>query len=93
MGDHFEGIKGYEAYAGAAGALRRMGSTGFLDGFLDATCHGTPQQIIDRYRARWDLIGPFEAAPAFRFGGIPFDEAAASMRLFASEVLPELHSW
>lgn len=93
MGDHFQGMKGYEAYAGAAGALRRMGSTGFLNGFLDATCYGTPQQIIDKYRARLDLLGPFEAAPAFRFGGIPFDEAQASMALFAAEVLPELHRW
>jgi len=93
MGDHFEGMKGYDAYATAAGALRRMGTTGFLGGFLDATAHGTPEQIIATYRTRWELLGPFEAAPAFRFGGIPFDEAEASMRLFAAEVLPELASW
>lgn len=93
MGDHFEGLKGYGAYASAAGALRRMGESGFLGGFLDATAHGTPEQILEAYRARWDLIGRFEAAPAFRFGGIPFDEAEASMRLFAAEVLPELRSW
>ncbi len=93
MGDHFADLKGYEAYAGAAGALRRMGESGFLVGFLKATAHGTPEQVIEQYRARWDLIGPFEAAPAFRFGGIPFDQAEASMRLFAAEVLPELHSW
>ena len=93
MGDHFAGMKGYESYAGAAGALRRMGATGFLKGFLDATCHGTPRQILEKYRARWELIGPFEAAPAFRFGGIPFAEAEAGMRLFAREVLPELRSW
>jgi alkanesulfonate monooxygenase SsuD/methylene tetrahydromethanopterin reductase-like flavin-dependent oxidoreductase (luciferase family) len=93
MGDHFAGMKGYESYAGAAGALRRMGATGFLNGFLDATCHGTPQQILEKYRARWELIGPFEAAPAFRFGGIPFPEAETGMRLFAREVLPELRTW
>jgi alkanesulfonate monooxygenase SsuD/methylene tetrahydromethanopterin reductase-like flavin-dependent oxidoreductase (luciferase family) len=93
MGDHFKGMKGYESYAGAAGALRRMGDSGFLEGFLQATAHGTPEQIIEQYRARWDLLGPFEAAPAFRFGGIPFEEAQASMRLFAEEVLPELQSW
>jgi len=28
---------------------------------------------------------------AFKFGGIPFDKAQASMRLFAKEVMPELH--
>ncbi len=93
MGDHFKGMAGYEAYAGAAGALARMGSTGFLNGFLDATAHGTPEQVIEKYRARWELLGPFEAAPAFRFGGIPFEEAEASMRLFSEVVLPELKSW
>ena len=93
MGDHFQGMAGYESYAGAAGALRRMGQAGFLDGFLDATAHGTPEQIIAKYRTRRDLLGPFEAAPSFRFGGIPFEQAEASMRLFAEQVLPELKSW
>jgi hypothetical protein len=70
-----------------------MGAAGFMEGFLDATAHGTPEQVIEKYRSRWELLGPFEAAPAFRFGGIPYDEAEASMRLFAREVLPELQSW
>jgi alkanesulfonate monooxygenase SsuD/methylene tetrahydromethanopterin reductase-like flavin-dependent oxidoreductase (luciferase family) len=93
MGDHFRDTVGYEAYAVASEVLNRIGATGFLAGFLDATAHGTPEQIIEQYRARWELIGPFEAAPAFRFGGIPDDEAEASLRLFAAEVLPELHRW
>lgn len=93
MGDHFEGLKGYDAYAGAATVLRRMGDTGLMKGFLDATASGTPDQILEKYRARYDLLGGFEAAPAFRFGGIPFDEAEAGMRLFAAEVLPVLKSW
>ena len=59
----------------------------------NATASGTPEQVIEKYRARWELLGPFEAAPAFRFGGIPFAEAEASMRLFAREVLPELQRW
>ncbi|MEO5901330.1 MAG: LLM class flavin-dependent oxidoreductase [Ilumatobacteraceae bacterium] len=93
MGDHFEGMKGYDAYASAATVLQRVGESGFLDGFLKATASGTPEQILANYRARWELLGGFEAAPAFRFGGVPFDEAEASMRLFAAEVLPELKSW
>ena len=93
MGHHFEGMTGYESYAGAADVIRRVGEAGFLEGYLDATAHGTPDQILERYRARWDLIGPFEAAPAFRFGGIPFDEAEVGMRLFAEEVMPVLKSW
>ncbi len=93
MGDHFQGMKGYDSYADAAPILRKIGESGFLQGFLDATASGTPEQIIAKYRARWELLGPFEAAPAFRFGGVPFEEAEAGMRLFAAEVLPELRSW
>ena len=93
MGDHFEGLKGYDAYAGAATVLKRMGESGFMKGFLEATASGTPEQILETYRARYELLGGFEAAPAFRFGGIPFEEAEAGMRLFAAEVLPELQSW
>ena len=32
-------------------------------------------------------------AACFRYGGMPQDEALASMRLFAERVLPELKSW
>ena len=74
MGDHFEGLKGYDAYASAATVLRRMGETGFMKGFLDATASGTPDHILETYRARWELLGPFEAAPAFRFGGVPYED-------------------
>jgi hypothetical protein len=93
MGDHFADTKGYEAYASASTVLNRVGMTGLLDGFLSATCYGTPEQIIEKYHARRELIGDFEAAPAFRFGGIPFDEAKASLTLFANEVVPELKRW
>jgi hypothetical protein len=39
------------------------------------------------------VIGEFELDAAFRFGGIPYDTAEASLRLFAKEVLPVLKTW
>ncbi len=41
-GDITDGQVYRESYAGAVGALVRMGSTAFIAGFLDATAHGTP---------------------------------------------------
>ena len=35
----------------------------------------------------------FELDTAFRFGGIPYPTAEASLKLFAKEVLPVLQSW
>jgi alkanesulfonate monooxygenase SsuD/methylene tetrahydromethanopterin reductase-like flavin-dependent oxidoreductase (luciferase family) len=93
MGDHFEHTKGYDAYASAADSLRKMGAEGFLNGFCKAAAHGTPDQVIEQMATRRATIGDFELCTAFRFGGIPYDEAEASMRLFAAEVLPELHRW
>ena len=87
--DHFKNLHRYAAYAGAAGALQRMGASGFFDGFLRATAHGTPARIIAKYCARMELLGPFEAAPRALFDGAPFDEASAGMCLFAAQVLLE----
>ncbi|MGB5758242.1 MAG: LLM class flavin-dependent oxidoreductase [Acidimicrobiales bacterium] len=93
MGDHFAGIDGYEAYAKASQVLNKIGESGFLQGFMDACAHGTPEQIIENFRARRELIGPFELATCFRYGGIPIDQAEASMQLFAAEVLPVIKRW
>lgn len=93
MGDHFAGIKGYDAYASAAKVLQKIGKEGMLSGFLKATATGTPDQILRKLEERRDLMGDFELASSFRYGGIPYDEADASMRLYAKEVLPVLHSW
>ncbi len=93
MGDHFADLRGYDAYAAASGALNRMGESGFLSGFLSATAYGTPDQIIEKLTERRELIGDFEFAPAFRFGGLPQEQAIASLELFAAEVLPTLKTW
>ena len=93
MGDHFADIKGYDAYASAAKVLQKIGEGGMLEGFLKATATGTPDQILRSLSDRRELMGTFELASSFRYGGIPYDEAEASMRLFAKEVLPVLQSW
>jgi hypothetical protein len=93
MGDHFAVTEGYDAYAKAAEVLRRVGESGFLDMFMTATAWGTPDQILANLEARRELIGPFEYTTSFRYGGIPYEEATASMQLFASEVLPVVQSW
>ena len=93
MGDHFAVTEGYAAYAKAAEVLKRVGESGFLKMFMGATSWGTPDQILANLEERRATIGPFEFTTAFRYGGIPFEEAEASMRLFAEEVLPVLKSW
>lgn len=92
-GSHFATTRGYAAYAQAADVLRRIGESGFLKGFMQAAAWGTPDQVLATFEARRKLLGPFELATSFRFGGIPYATAEQSLRLFAREVLPVLKTW
>ena len=93
MGGHFASTKGYAAYAAASKSLNKMGKDGFLKGFMSATSWGTPDRILRTLEARRNLLGSYELATSFRFGGVPYQEAERSLRLFAKEVLPVVKSW
>lgn len=91
--DHFKDIPGYTGYGRQAERLQAMGLQSYIDGFLAANAYGTPDQILTRLDERRSLLGAFEECTAFRFGGTPFAEAEASLKLFAAEVLPVLKGW
>lgn len=93
MSDHLEETEGYQGYGDVAKFLRKHGFEKYVENFLAANAYGTPEQMIETLRERYEVIGGFELATCFRFGGIPFGEAEASMRLFAAEVMPELNKW
>jgi alkanesulfonate monooxygenase SsuD/methylene tetrahydromethanopterin reductase-like flavin-dependent oxidoreductase (luciferase family) len=93
MGEHFKTTEGYAAYVQAAEILRRIGESGFLAGFMKAAAWGTPEKVLRSLEYRRQLLGSFEFATTFRFGGIPYAKAEASLRLFAREVLPVLKTW
>jgi len=60
---------------------------------MKAAVWGPPDRILRMLEERRGVVGDFELATSFRFGGIPFPVAEKSMRLFAKEVLPVLQSW
>ena len=93
MGDHFAETSGYQGYDKNAELLRTLGEAGFLKGFLKANAFGTPDQILETLDKRRGDLGAFELATSFRYGGIPYEEAESSLRLFAREVLPVLKGW
>lgn len=93
MGDHLGKTEGYQGYGQQAELLKNIGFDKYVEGFLASNAYGTPDQMLEKFKARYDIIGSFELATCFRFGGIPFEEAQASMQMFASKVLPELKSW
>jgi len=93
MGEHFSDMAGYEGYGKNAEMMRAIGESGFLKGFMRANAYGTPDQILGRLEDRRKALGRFEQSTAFRFGGISYEQAEKSMRLFAKEVLPVLKGW
>jgi len=54
---------------------------------------GTPDRILRKLEERKGIVGEFELATSFRFGGTPYDLAESGLRLYAKEVLPVIHSW
>jgi alkanesulfonate monooxygenase SsuD/methylene tetrahydromethanopterin reductase-like flavin-dependent oxidoreductase (luciferase family) len=90
-GDHFAKTKGYETYAAGAQVIRDEGMEASTQAFVDAQAGiGTPEQIVEKYRHRIEVMGPCNPACAFFYGGMSKETAERSTRLFASEVMPEL---
>jgi alkanesulfonate monooxygenase SsuD/methylene tetrahydromethanopterin reductase-like flavin-dependent oxidoreductase (luciferase family) len=90
-GTHFATTKGYEAYAEGAKAIRDAGLEASTDAYVAVQAGiGTPEQVIDKYRKRREIVGPTSVMATFMYGGMPYDTAERSVRLFASEVIPEL---
>lgn len=93
MGEHLAKTKGYERYGAQAEVLREIGFEKYVEGFQASNAYGTPDEILGRLEARRDIVGDFDMATCFRFGGIPFEQAQESMKLFAEKVIPEVKSW
>lgn len=90
-GSHWRDTKGYEAYQVGADMIREAGMEAAAEAYVEANVYGTPEQIVEKYAYRRDLTGDFMANAAFCFGGLPFDKAEASLKLFGEKVVPELH--
>lgn len=90
-GSHWRETKGYEAYQAGADMIREAGMEAAAQAYVEANAYGTPEQIVAKYAERRELIGDFMANAAFCFGGLPLDQAEASMKLFGEKVVPELH--
>jgi alkanesulfonate monooxygenase SsuD/methylene tetrahydromethanopterin reductase-like flavin-dependent oxidoreductase (luciferase family) len=88
-----QGVKGYEFYTGITRYLDRHGAQGAIDDYVKLMPWGTPDQILEKFEHMRNMIGMNGVMPGFSYGGMPYDVAERSIRLFAEKVLPELKSW
>ena len=72
---------------------KAAGMDGAIAGFMKAAVWGTPDRILRELESRRSVTANSSWMSAFRFGGIPYDTAGLSLRLFAREVLPVLQCW
>jgi alkanesulfonate monooxygenase SsuD/methylene tetrahydromethanopterin reductase-like flavin-dependent oxidoreductase (luciferase family) len=93
MSDHFKHIDGYDYYETAGDLFKQVGAETAAKGYCQVNCWGSPQQILEKLRWRFDLLGGFELNAIVNYGGMPFEMVEKSLRLFAQEVLPELQRW
>jgi alkanesulfonate monooxygenase SsuD/methylene tetrahydromethanopterin reductase-like flavin-dependent oxidoreductase (luciferase family) len=93
MSEHFKQLRGYDHYAGAADVLKLMKLEDVAAAYTDVQTWGTSAAIVEKLRRRRSLLGDFELSVIVGYGGMPFDEAERSLRLFASDVIPTLRGW
>jgi len=93
MSEHFKDARGYDYYATAAELFAAVGVEGAVGTYCQIQTWGTPDQILEKLRARREMLGEFELNMIVSYGGMSRDVAEGSMRLFAEHVLPELQGW
>jgi alkanesulfonate monooxygenase SsuD/methylene tetrahydromethanopterin reductase-like flavin-dependent oxidoreductase (luciferase family) len=93
MSEHFKHVKGYDHYASSADLFKQVGLETAARVYCGVQTWGTPDAILQKLRARRELLGEFELDLISYYGGMPVEVAEQSLRLFAEKVLPELHRW
>jgi alkanesulfonate monooxygenase SsuD/methylene tetrahydromethanopterin reductase-like flavin-dependent oxidoreductase (luciferase family) len=87
LGTHFKSIKNYEHYQQQA---ETYDEAGVVDLFLGMQVYGTPEQCYEKIQAQHAMFDICGNVAAFKFAGMPYVDAQASLRLYAKEVMPEL---
>jgi alkanesulfonate monooxygenase SsuD/methylene tetrahydromethanopterin reductase-like flavin-dependent oxidoreductase (luciferase family) len=92
-GAHFRSLAGYEYY-GKMSELMDTAGPDILDqiteAFVATQVWGTPEQCLEKIREIETRVHNDHLVGVFSYGGMPYDEAERSLRLFASEVMPHL---
>jgi alkanesulfonate monooxygenase SsuD/methylene tetrahydromethanopterin reductase-like flavin-dependent oxidoreductase (luciferase family) len=90
-GKHFASTKGYQHYAQSAAEIREEGMDEATRKYIDVQMNvGTPDQILEKFEKRISILGPTDLGVPTFYGGMTRDQAEASMRLYATEVMPEM---
>jgi alkanesulfonate monooxygenase SsuD/methylene tetrahydromethanopterin reductase-like flavin-dependent oxidoreductase (luciferase family) len=91
VGTHLTTMRGYEAYKQMQDMANAPGGVDALvEFFLALQVWGTPEMVYEKVMDIQRRTGAEAYTGIFSYGGMPYDMAEASLRLFAGEVMPEL---
>jgi alkanesulfonate monooxygenase SsuD/methylene tetrahydromethanopterin reductase-like flavin-dependent oxidoreductase (luciferase family) len=88
--DHFGKAKGYEYYEQMAKSLRGPGKDASAEYFLNLQVWGTPEMCFNKIDDIRKRVNADHFTGVFSYAGMPFEDAEKNLRLFATEVMPEL---
>jgi alkanesulfonate monooxygenase SsuD/methylene tetrahydromethanopterin reductase-like flavin-dependent oxidoreductase (luciferase family) len=89
LGEHLQGLKGYEYYAQMAKMREALpADVRPEDLYLINQVWGSPKTCIEKLENINNMMGADDFVAVFSYGSMPVDKAEASMRLFAERVLP-----
>jgi alkanesulfonate monooxygenase SsuD/methylene tetrahydromethanopterin reductase-like flavin-dependent oxidoreductase (luciferase family) len=94
LGEHLQGLKGYEYYAQMAKLRAAMPEGIDTAGiYLANNIWGSPATCLEKLKRVNDMMGADEFVAVFSYGSMPVDVAERNMRLFAEQVLPKTQSF
>jgi len=98
LGTHWEGVPSYESYAAGSAAMRSAAKS-LEEVIRDSAAlrqsnhvWGTPDECMTKIEHVVNLTGAEEVVLVPMFASMSYQEARASMRLFAKEALPRVHA-
>jgi hypothetical protein len=92
-GEHMKNQRGYEYYAKMNEKLAVYGDRKAIEFFADLQIYGTPEQAYDKIMAIHRQTRNSGYVGVFSYAGMPHEEAARNVRLFARTVMPELRKF
>ena len=88
--DHLKTTPTYEYYGNVVDDITTNEEVDLRASFVGLQVTGTPEQCYEKVMDIHSYTGADSVVAAFSYGGMPFEYAERSMRLFASEVMPRL---
>ena len=89
-GEHMKNQRGYEYYAKMNEKLAVYGDQKAIEFFADLQVYGTPEQVYGKIMKIHEQTRNSGYVGVFSYAGMPHEEAARNMTMFAKTVMPEL---